>query len=302
MSTVVVLSVLFARGAFGKIGGANEHTMGAKAVNGIEIEVVSRASGISELTIETHHSVIGSGVLGDLNANGVNQYLIENEASIERVDLDTVKTEFLDIYYAPSYTLDEPKAKDYEWYDTAIDLRGKINMIAKIRAKLSKIEKRLRKTTSIVVSKNNLQRNENTKELASEPNAALKDKFTGLDEAAKKFKEFAKDGYQMGERDLFDVDTTPSLMQQGPDELKKTIKSAEKLVVGIATTAQRKTAISANGAKTNFHDAVFSVCSKLEETSKTAMVGPIGAWSGDELGKDFSETWFFTLLLGMSRS
>jgi len=202
--------------AQGKMAGKAEKALSAHARIGLEIEAAHGATIRARATHrKENYTAIGAGLLGDLNANGVNQYLIENEASIERVDLDTVRTDFLEIYYKPSYTLDEPKAKDAEWYDSAKELKGNINAIAKIRAKLAKLEKRLQKTTQEVISKTNLPRDDD-KAMTKPPPATLLHVFTALEDAGTKFHEFVQGGFKIPRHDELDANAF-SLLSTGDD-------------------------------------------------------------------------------------
>merc|ERR1712113_1027313 len=89
--------------------------------------------------------------MGDLDANGINQFLIENEASIERVDLDTIKNEFIDQKYGPSYTVDETEAQNFPWYESANTMHDKLLQLTKHLSAIVKRERRLQQLSERVL-------------------------------------------------------------------------------------------------------------------------------------------------------
>ena len=60
-----------------------------------------------------------TGLLGDLDTNGVNDFFFNMEASIERVNLitiwKTIEDEYIVLLYAPSYDLAEEWAQSFDW-------------------------------------------------------------------------------------------------------------------------------------------------------------------------------------------
>merc|ERR1711879_527283 len=109
----------------------------------------STGGGNSDLISTVHsdaswlHRAGGTGLLADLDSNGVNQYLIDMESSIERVDLDTIKNEFIDVFYAPSYSLDDREAQSFDWYEQATQMSAQLKSLIKIQAVISKHVRRL---------------------------------------------------------------------------------------------------------------------------------------------------------------
>merc|ERR1711972_97929 len=168
-----------------------------------------------------------------------NQFLIENEASIERVDLDTIKNEFIDQKYGPSYTVDETEAQNFPWYDVAKTMHDKMFELTKHLSAIVKRERRLQQLSERVVKLDTI-RNLATHEIFGNVSSATmqktKAKIIDLESAERDFKEFANEGFppNMFQGSMAETQQDPpmvKLMKELKDHKRNKINQ-ESLFVG----------------------------------------------------------------------
>merc|ERR1711972_1143686 len=176
------------------------------------------------------------GMLADLDSNGVNQFLIENEASIERVDLETIKTEFIDQKYQPSYTVDENEAQMFPWYLNAKKMQNHLNNILSHLSDISKQQRRLEQVSARVMQLDHIRSTFSGAITGSvnEPEMAkTKSKLDDLQNANEQFLKFADTGFPLKIRNavggvLAQMSSPPTVVESMKNAHNQTLTSTHE--------------------------------------------------------------------------